>query len=162
MRRGPFTLAVAVLLAVAGAAYFLLRPEANAVVAESDEPEADGGTREAAALAAGGHARVDPAVAFAGATTGTLVGIVRRDGKPVAAHVAVHVRARPRPGQPLGDAEAGDDGGSNRVPPEDGGGEVLVSADTGADGAFRLVVPAPATHVRGLRLPSGTATGSPV
>lgn len=146
MRRGPFTLAVAVLLAVAGAAYFLLRPEANAVIAESDEPEADGGTREAAALAAGGHARVDPAAAFAGATAGTLVGIVRRDGKPVAAHVAVHVRARPRPGQPLGDAEAGDDGGSNRVPPEDGGGEVLVSADTGADGAFRLVVPAPATY----------------
>ncbi|MFO0932128.1 MAG: carboxypeptidase-like regulatory domain-containing protein [Planctomycetota bacterium] len=147
MRRGPFSFAVVVLLALAGAAAWWLHPQDGGVLADGDEVDAAAGQHEAEALAAGGRARTDPAAALTGATSGTVFGVVRRDGKPVAARVVVFLRARPRPGQPLADVDPDGDEFGSQVPPAAGDEAPFVAADTDAEGAFRLTVPAPSTCV---------------
>lgn len=147
MRPGPFLLAVATLLAVAGAAVWFLRPGGEAVVSEGEAAEAEPAVREAAALAAGGRARIDSTEGRSAATSGTISGTVRRDGRPVAARVAVHLRLRPRPGQLLDEADPSLDGDGARIPLAGEDEAPFVVVEAGADGAFRCTVPAPATYV---------------
>ncbi|MBL9086578.1 MAG: carboxypeptidase regulatory-like domain-containing protein [Planctomycetia bacterium] len=147
MRPGPFLLAVATLLAVAGAAVWFLRPGGGAVVSEGEAAEDEPAVREAAALAAGGRARGDAATALTPATSGTIAGVVRRDGKPVAARVVVHLRTRPRPGQLLDEADPSLEGDGARIPTEGGDDGTFAVVEAGADGAFRCTVPAPASYV---------------
>lgn len=143
MRRGPLGFACVALAVLGAVAVYLLRPPVAVVAVDDDLADAVEARPVAEALAAGGRAVATGSESFAGVPTGVLVGVVRRDGQPAAASVAVHTRRRPRPGHLLADVL------DERVAvPSDATDLVpLVRADVGADGAFRLVVPAPATYV---------------